>query len=112
MIFPEHLEAFSLYRQTTSTSGWEDTIWQFITTVSGRAEPINPQEQILQNQAFPNIAETFFCDIVYKGIVRAGDGLMDIYGEQRKVIGHPEVWGWEIQHLACRLEHVQWTVVS
>lgn len=112
MMFDEYQEAIQLWRQITPTSGWSDPVWTYIQDITGRIEPINPAEQFVQNQANPNIAEVMLSPIDYRTIVRAGDGVMDVDGIQRKIIGHPEIWKWELPHIAARLERVQWTVIS
>lgn len=112
MIFPEYAEPLQLWRMTASSGYRSDRTWTYITTITGRCEPLKASEEFQNNQMFANVSETLFLPIETKTIVKANDGIMDADGIQRKIVGQPEIWKAFLPHVACMLERAQWAVPS
>lgn len=113
MIFDDYQEAWQLWRQVSS--GYlSDAVWTFQSTISGRFEPVMGDEEFLNNQAFANVTELAFLPITYKSTIKPGDGFVDADGTQRKIVGRPEIWKNDLvcAHVVCKMERVQWTVIS
>ena len=111
MLFDEYSEPFQVWRMVAS-GYMTDPTWTFITTVFGRAEPVAGTEEFLNNQSFADVSEIFYLPLSYKGIIFPTDGIVDVDGVQRRVVGEVEIWKHILPHLACKLERAQWTVVS
>jgi hypothetical protein len=113
MLFTEYAEPIELWRIGPPASGLRgDKQWSLITTISGRWEPVQGDEEFLNNQTFANVTELVFLPIEYKNIVKPNDGLVDTDGIQRKIVGVPEVWKYMLPAVVCKAERTQWTVVS
>lgn len=109
VLFPEHQEVFEVWRYVTVTSGWADPTWSLITSISGRAEPIGMEgESFVHNQSFNDISEIVITPVEYDSILLPDDHLVSASGKVRKIIGWPEVWGWEMPHLGIKVKRVQW----
>lgn len=111
MIFPEYIEPLQVWRVATPTGALSDPVWTRITTISGRIEPVVGTEEFLNNQTFAGITEILFLPYTYRGLLHAGDGIVDSDGGQHKIFGRPEVWGSMLPHIACKMTPVQWDMV-
>ena len=112
MIFPEFMEPLQLWRAMPPVGAMSDPVWTLITTVSGRVEPVMGDEEFLNNQTFAKVTEILFLPIDYKRLVRAGDGILDADGIQHRIVGRPEIWKSMLPYVSCKLEPVQWTMVT
>jgi len=113
MLFLEYAEPIEHWRMVVPASGYRaDKAWAHIGTVSGRWEPVSGNEEFLNSQAFAGVTEILFTPIDYKHIILPNDGLVDVDGIQRKVVGQPEIWKYELPHVVAKCERAQWTVVS
>jgi len=111
MIFPEYQdEAIKVYRYTIPASGWGDLAWVLVGTISGRIEPVAADENLRNQQIFQNVTEVCFSPIDYASSVLPGDGLIDSYGIQRKVVGPPEIWRHINPYVMYMLERAQWDI--
>lgn len=110
MLFDEYQEAISIYRQVVPTSGFTDPTWQLVASITGRIESIASMEMFNHNQSQGNITEIMMSPIDYKNSVLPDDMTIDVDGVTRKVIGWPEIWKWEMPHIAVKLQRVQWEV--
>lgn len=111
MLFDEYLEDIKVYRQTEAT-GWSEPTWELIITIQGRFEPIQGSEALLQNQNFSDVQEMFLTDYSNREYIKAGDGLEDSTGLQRRIAGEPEDWKWDLisPHVAAMCRRAQWIV--
>jgi hypothetical protein len=112
MIFDEYQSPMQVWRLVASTSGYTDPVWTQMPGITGRIEPVNAEEQMLHQQSTGNLMEMMLSPITYRNSILPGDGIVDIYGIQRKVAGYPEVWGWMMPHIATRLMRTQWDVTT
>jgi hypothetical protein len=110
MLFDEYQEDVQIYRQLMPASGFADPTWSLIDTITGRIEPIGAIEIFNHNQSQGNITEIMMSPIDYKNSVLPDDMTIDADGVTRKVIGWPEIWKWEMPHIAVKLQRVQWAV--
>lgn len=112
MLFDEFLENIKIYRQT-SVVGYAEPTWEYITTIKGRFEAIQGSEALLQNQNFSDVQEMFLTDYSNRPYVKAGDGLEDESGLQRRIAGEPEEWKWDLisPHIAAMCRRAQWVIV-
>ena len=110
MVFDEYQEPIKIYRYIVPTSGWTDPTWQYVTEITGRIEAIGSMEGYAHNQSQGNITEIMMSPVTYKNSVLPDDMTVDADGATRKVIGWPEIWKWEIPHIAIKLQRVQWEV--
>lgn len=111
MVFDEFLEPISVWRMVASGIN-TDPAWTLITTISGRCEPVQGNEEFLNNQSFVDVTETGLFPIDYASIIKPSDGLVTADGVQRRVVGAPEIWKWLIPHVACKLKHAQWDMTT
>lgn len=111
MLFDEYKEPVQVWR-LTSSGILSDPTWTYITTISGRFEPVRGTEEFSGNQNFANVSELLFLDYNDRTTIHANDGIMDSDGIQRRIVGEPELWRYMIKHVVCALERTQWTVVS
>jgi hypothetical protein len=112
MLFDEHQEPLQLWRMIRPASGYADPAWTYITTISGRIEAISIEEVSVHNQSFNNQLATMLSPLEYATVVLPGDGIVDTMGIQWRTNGYPEIWKWEMPHIAVRVERSQWTVTS
>jgi hypothetical protein len=110
LVFPEFVEPLQVWRAITPAGALTDPVWTFITTVSGRIEPVQGSEEFLNNQTFAKVAELLFLPYTYHNIVRTGDGIVDADGGQRRTVGLPENWKSMMPHVVYKLEPCQWAV--
>lgn len=113
MLFDEYLETVEIYRRVApDESGWGDPVWTLIGTIQGRFEPIDGNENFVQNQLFADVAEIFLTDYVNKQYLRTEDALVDSLGVQRRIAGELEEWKWDLlsSHIAAKCRRAQWEV--
>jgi len=109
MIFDEYQEAMQVWRPI-GTDG-SDPVWTYITTISGRLEPVNyGSSTIVNNQNFADISDYLFSPLGYESVVQPNDGIVDPRGVQRQVIGWPESWRYLNPHIVILLKRAAWTV--
>lgn len=113
MLFPEYAETIGHWRLGPPASGIRaDKVWTPVGTVEGRWEPIKGSEAFLNSQNFANVSEYLFMPYSYRTVIKPGDGLVDEDGIQRRVVGQPEVWKYELPCVVALTERIQWTVTS
>jgi hypothetical protein len=110
MIFPEYQDAEIKVYRLTPTTGWSDSAWVLIATISGRIEPVAADENLRNQQIFQNVTEVCFSPVSAASVVLPGDGFIDSYGIKRKVIGSPEIWRNINPYAMFMLERAQWDI--
>ena len=95
----------------TKDETYLDGVWKFIKNITMRIEPYGGSFNSLMNQqSFANISDMGFSPYDYKADILANDGIIDIDDIQRKVIGQPEWYKYEMPHIEVKLERVQFLV--
>lgn len=96
----------------TKDSPFVDGMWKYIKSITARIEPVNAGDSLYNQQTFSNVTDIGFIPYDYKSDVLAGDGIVDVDNIQRKVVGQPQWFKYEIPYVEVRLERMQFTVIS
>lgn len=112
MLFDEHQEAIQIWRYVVPTSGYSDPSWSYIKSITARIEPVNAGDSLYNQQTFSNVTDIGFIPYEYRSDILAGDGVVDIDGIQRKVVGQPQWFKYELPYVEVKLERVQFAVIS
>jgi len=113
MLFDEYQEAVQIWRFITPTSGYSDPYWTYIKDITMRIEPFgSTYDGLFNQQTFSNITDMGYSPYEYRLDVLAGDGIVDVDGIQRKVVGQPEWYKYEMPHIEIKMERTQFTVIS
>ncbi len=94
----------------TKDDGMLDGVWKYIRDITGRIEPISSTERMSYSQSFDTASDLDFIPYEYRTYVLAGDGIVDVDSIQRKVVGQPEWYKYELPHVVARLERTQFLV--
>lgn len=93
----------------TKDDEFTDNRWKYITSIYGRIEPISAGYSYLRNnQTFADLSELDYVSIDYRDSVLPGDGIIDIYGVQRQVLGQPELYDYMMDYMVLYLKRTQW----
>lgn len=110
MLFDEYQEVQQVWRFVAPTSGYADPSWTHIGDITGRIEPLGSSDKLSYNQTFDNASDMDFIPYEYRTFIAGGDGIIDVDGIQRKIVGQPEWYKYEMPHVEARLERVQFLV--
>lgn len=110
MLFDDFYGPLEVWRKQTNTGQFQNDVWVYVATVSGRTEPVAGTEEFLNNQAFSKVSEIAYIDPEYVGLVRPNDGIIDEYGRKFRCVGEPENWRHLLPHVIVKLETAQFTV--